>query len=359
MSLRTSFPVLETRAYLNAGTDGPLPIQAVAAAAAELERALAGGRTFEHFQRRHELNDQLRTAYAALLGCPASDLALTTCTSEGVSLVVSGLDLSRGDEIVTSDEEHPGLLGALQVATELHGVNVRVAPLQELAGAIGPRTRLVACSHVGWMSGAVVPAELAAVAREVPVLLDGAQGVGAVPVDVQALGCAAYAGSGQKWLCGPDGLGMLYVSPLLRERLAVGRRGYANLENPDAGLEAKLHEDARRLDTFSLSAESVALALGSLRLFGEFGWARVHRRARELAATLVGMLEAGGREVSARGETTLVTFSSRDPETEREQLAERGVLVRNIPGRPLLRASVGVWNDEGDLERLIAGLGGG
>ena len=76
------------------------------------------------------------------------------------------------------------------------------------------RTRLVACSHVSWMSGRLAPAELARL--DVPVVLDGAQGVGAVPVDVRELGCDAYAGAGQKWLCGPDGLGMLYVAPALQ-----------------------------------------------------------------------------------------------------------------------------------------------
>ncbi len=91
------------------------------------------------------------------------------------------------------------------------------------------------------MSGRLAPAELADV--EVPVLLDGAQGVGAIPVDVRALGCDAYAGAGQKWLCGPDGTGMLYVSPTLRERLEVERRGYGNLAEPDAGLDAGLHEE--------------------------------------------------------------------------------------------------------------------
>ena len=80
------------------------------------------------------------------------------------------------------------------------------------------------------MTGRLAPAALAEL--DVPVMLDGAQGLGAVPTDVHALGCAAYAGAGQKWLCGPDGTGMLYVSPELRTRLAVSRRGYANLADP-------------------------------------------------------------------------------------------------------------------------------
>jgi selenocysteine lyase/cysteine desulfurase len=352
--LRAEFPVLERLAYLNAGTDGPLPARAVQAAAAELQREAADGRTTAHFERRAELSGELRALYAEALGCEETDLALTTSTSEGLAQVIGGLDLSEGDEIVTSDEEHPGLQGALIAARELKGARVRAVALADVADAVGPKTRLVACSHVGWISGSLAPADLAEV--EVPVLLDGAQGVGAVPVDVGALGCDAYAGAGQKWLCGPDGTGMLYVSPGLRERVQVSRRGYPNLENPNDGLDAHLHEDARRLDTLSLSAEALACALAATQLFGSIGWQAVHERARTLAARLAEMLEERGIGVAPRGESTLVSFESADPEAQRAQLAGGGVVLRDIPGRPWLRASVGAWNDEGDLERLIGML---
>src|SRR5262249_4231817 len=159
-----------------------------------------------HFQRRGELGQSLREAYARALGAEPADVALTTCTSDGMAQVIAGLALRAGDEILTSDEEHPGLLGALAAARELHGVTIRTVPLAQAAEAVGQDTRLVACSHVGWMSGSYAPTELAEV--EVPVLLDGAQGIGAVPVNVAELGCDAYAGAGQKWMCGPDGLGM-------------------------------------------------------------------------------------------------------------------------------------------------------
>ena len=352
--LRAEFPVLQNVAYLNAGTDGPLPSVSVAAVAAELEREARDGRTMAHFQRRTELNDGLRAAYARALGAEPADVALSTCTSDGMAQVIGGLPLGSGDEILTSDEEHPGLLGALAAARELRGVSIREAPLAELAEAVGPRTRLVACSHVGWVSGSRAPAELAEV--EVPVLLDGAQGVGAVPVDVAALGCDAYAGAGQKWLCGPDGLGMLYVSPELREQVAVTRRGYANLKEPNAGLEAGLLDDARRLDTMSLSAEAVACGLAAIELLESVGWDVVHEAAATLGERLCELLTERGRAVAPRARTTLVSFESADPEGERELLTERGCAVRNIPGRPWLRASVGAWNDESDLQRLLASL---
>jgi selenocysteine lyase/cysteine desulfurase len=354
--LRAEFPVLARFAYLNAGTDGPLPTRAVRAAARELEREAEEGRTQAHFERRGELSGALRAAYATVLGCDTAEVALTTCTSEGIAQTIVGLELGRGEEIVTSDEEHPGLLGTLAAARELRGVAVREVPLPSVADAVSSRTRLVACSHIGWMSGRVAPAELAEV--DVPVLLDGAQGVGAVEVDVRALGCDAYAGAGQKWLCGPDGTGCLYVSPGLRERLAVARRGYPNLADANEGLNAGLHEDGRRFDSMALSAETVACGLAAIGVLESAGWDTVHARARSLAGRLAELLAERGREPAPRGDTTLVSFPSPDPPAERARLAERGVIVRNIPERPWLRASVGAWNDEGDIERLLEGLSG-
>jgi selenocysteine lyase/cysteine desulfurase len=353
--LRAEFPVLDRLAYLNAGTDGPLPARAVQAVALELRREAEEGRAQAHFERRKELSGALRAAYATVLGCDMSDVALTTCTSEGIAQTIVGLELSRGDEILTSDEEHPGLLGALAAAQELRGVEVREVPLPSVAEAVGPRTRLVACSHVGWVSGLLAP-DLAEV--DVPVLLDGAQGVGAIEVDVRALGCDAYAGAGQKWLCGPDGTGLLFVSESLRERLQVPRRGYPNLAEPDAGLKAGLHEDARRFDSMSLSAETTACALAAIGVLESVGWPAVHAKARSLAGRLAGLLSERGREPAPRGDTTLVSFQSADPPAERARLAEQGIIVRNIPGRPWLRASVGAWNDEGDLDRLLEALSG-
>ncbi|HYP31865.1 MAG TPA: hypothetical protein VES00_08360, partial [Burkholderiaceae bacterium] len=124
----------------------------------------------------------------------------------------------------------------------------------------------------------------------------------------------------------------------------------------DAGLQANLHEDARRFDSPALSAEALACALASVNLLESLGWSAVHERARSLARRLTELLEASGREPAPRGDTTLVSFPSEDPPAERARLAEGGIIVRNIPRRPWLRASVGAWNDEDDLNRLLGML---
>jgi selenocysteine lyase/cysteine desulfurase len=353
-ALRAEFPVLADRAYLNAGTCGPLPHAAVRASLDVLDRAAAEGRAREYMETMLGLHDRQRAAYAAALGAEPADVALTTCTSDGIVRVLAGLDLGAGDEVLTAPDEHPGLLGPLGSLRRRRGVDVRTAPFAELADAVGPRTRLVACSHVSWVTGAVRPEGLAAL--DIPVLLDGAQGVGAVPVDVGALGCAFYAGSGQKWLCGPVGTGMLWVAPAWRERLAPLGTTYINLDDPRAALEGVPHPDARRHDTPALPAEASAAAVAADEVLGSAGWPAVHGRATGLAAELGARLAEAGRTVAPRGPTTLVSWEDDDPEATRDRLADEGVIVRNLPGTPYLRASVGAWNDEDDLERLLAAL---
>jgi len=350
---RAHFPVLEKLVYLNAGTDGPIAQVAADASARELAAEVSDGRVYSHFERRRELLTDLRVAYASVLGCDEGEVALTSSTSEGCGTILGGLALGPGDEIVTSDSEHPGLIGPLLVA-RARGVAVKAVPFRELANAVSATTTMVACSHVNWHTGELAPAELADV--PVPVLLDGAQGIGAVPVDVRGLGCAAYAASGQKWLCGADGTGMLYVSPELLERVTPTRPGYTAFEDASRGLDSTFAAEARKLDAVSLPREGMALSLAALELLTATGLDDIHARGASLAASLAERLEQAGRAVVPRGQTTLVTWEDDDPEATRERLFGAGISIRNLPGTPYLRASVGAWNDESDLETLLSAL---
>lgn len=353
-AFRAQFPVLERVAYLNAGTEGPLPRRAAEAVRARIEDELVGGRSgMAYMERVRELADGVRAGYARVLGCAPEDVALTGSTTDGVNTVLSGLDLRRGDEIVTSDEEHPGLLAPLGRLQRTAGVRIKVVPFAELAGAVTSSTRLIACSHVSWVGGKV--ADTAALAATgVPVLLDAAQGVGAVPTDMEALGCAFYAGSGQKWLCGPEGSGCLYVRRDLRDELTVPWPGYGSLADAHDALASPPAETASRFDHGFPPGMRSAWALASLSVFEEAGWEWVHERAASLAAELAERLAERGLRVAPRGRSTLVSWSVDDVEAEVPRLAQAGLVIRSIPSHRLIRASVGAWSSEEDLERLVA-----
>ncbi len=357
-TLRDEMPVFGSTAYLNAGTCGPQPEAALAATRALEELGLRSGRGTAYFGALVEVRPKLRAAYAARLHAAPEDVAVTTATSDGMVRVLAALGLQRGDEVLTATREHPGLLGPLAGARRELGITVREVPLERIHEELSDATRLVACSHVSWTDGRLAPAELAEVGTRVPVLLDGAQGAGAIDVDVEALGCAFYAAAGQKWLCGPMGTGLLWIAPAWRERLAVTGPLYPNLEVPSDGLDAEPFADARAFDAAAIPPEALAGALAAHdALEDALGWPEIYDRAADGAAALAARLEEAGRVVAPRDHTTLVSFEDPDPAATVERLAAAGVVVRSLPGTPYIRASVGAWNEPEDVDRLLAGLG--
>ncbi|HWF49453.1 MAG TPA: aminotransferase class V-fold PLP-dependent enzyme [Solirubrobacteraceae bacterium] len=344
--------MLEELVYLNAGTEGPVPRAAAEAATARIERELLAGRCGRsYFEELMGLAADLRAGYAAALGCDFASVALTGSTTDGVNTVLAGLELRPGDEILTTDEEHPGLLAPLARARVRYGVTVRVVPWEELVDAASSSIRLIACSHVSWVSGRVIDVPALA-ASGAPVLLDGAQGLGAVPVNAADLGCAFYAASGQKWLCGPEGSGCLFVHPDHVEDLLIPWPSYGSVSRGSDPLELIPAEGATRFDHGFPPGVRSAWALASLEVLSAPGWEWVHTRAAEMAMALVAGLEARGLEVAPRGRSTLVSWRVEDPEAEVDRLADAGVIVRSIPGRGLVRASVGAWCSARDIETL-------
>ncbi|MDQ3889619.1 MAG: aminotransferase class V-fold PLP-dependent enzyme [Actinomycetota bacterium] len=350
--------MLERVAYLNAGTFGPLPRRTTDAMAERQRRNLAEGRSgAPYFEDVMEARARLRARLAALIGADESTIALATSTTEGCNAVVAGLRLRRGDEVVTTDVEHPGLLGALRAwALDVKVARVREEPasraLDVLRAAISPRTRLIALSHVAWTTGAVLPVrELAGSA--IPVLVDGAQAAGAIAVDVEALGCDFYTVSGQKWLLGPDATGGLYVHRDRIEELEVSFPSYLSWEDARA-LEP--WPDARRFESAFTPAASVDGLLAALDFADEVGEGRFER-ARGMAERCRSLVADRAEVLTEPGQATLVSFRTRGPaEDIVRRLAERRVVVRDLPGLGWVRASCGFWTSEDDLERLVDAL---
>jgi selenocysteine lyase/cysteine desulfurase len=349
--------VLARYAYLNTGTFGPLPRATVEAMQAVERRELEEGRSSRsYFEQAMADREVLREEFAHLLSTPPEQVALTSSTTEGCNIVLGGLGIQADDEVVTTDSEHPGLMGGLVTS----GANLRIAEIRDLPAAqvldairerVTPRTRLIALSHVSWITGVVLPvAELAG--HGVPVLVDGAQGAGAVPVDVQALGVDFYTVSAQKWLLGPASTGALYVAADRVEECRVACPSFFSWKLPDY----QLKDTAVRFEGSWTPPASIAGLLASFAFAQEAGKERFARarataeRCREL------LLEHGADVVTEPGQATLVSWRGEETETVVERLAERGVIVRDLPGTGLVRVSCGYWTSDEDLERLVAGL---
>lgn len=170
--------------------------------------------------------ERVRRSAAEFLGCDQDELLITRCTTDGMNTVAQGMNWTAGDRVLTTDQEHHGGNLCWVYQTQRRGVVLDVvaiardehdsaAIVRRFAAAITPATRLISVSHIITSTGLRMPiAEISSLARQRGVLcvVDGAQAVGAIPVNVKALGCHAYATSGHKWLMGPKGTGLLYVS---------------------------------------------------------------------------------------------------------------------------------------------------
>jgi L-cysteine/cystine lyase len=351
---RAQFPVFERFAYMNAGTLGPLSRATLAAMDERIRHDQELGRGgVAWFASVTALREQVRAQLAALLGTTPERIALTFSTTDGCNIVLSGLDLTADDEVVTTDAEHPGLLAPLGAsAARIRVAEVTKRPtaeaLEVLLAQVTPRTRLIAISHVLWTTGQVMPVHEVKAQTGLPVLVDGAQSAGAIPVEMGELDF--YTVSAQKWPCGPEPTGALYVREPEALRVALPTSWSHLSIELDGTFEPR--NGAKRFDFGWIAAPMLAGLSAALDDLPEWGFARAAEMAGRCRAALLERFDV----VTEPGQAGLVSFRApRDGAEDAQRAYDAGVIIRNVDPA-WLRASCGWWTNDEDIWRLVRAL---
>jgi L-cysteine/cystine lyase len=375
--IRAEIPATASVIYLNTGWQGPSPRSVIAAVhetfALEAEAPTGPSANV----KKLEISRKARRALADLINATPEEVSLQQNTTEGINIVVSGLGLQPGDEVITCSLEHSSVVVPFYYSRERYGVTAKIVHLSgrdsdadilvRFEEALSPATKLVVLSHVTYGSGQLLPIReicRLAHARGAHLLLDAAQSVGQMPVDVRELECDFCAFPGHKWLLGPAATGALYVRRDLIQRLEPPKVAHHAADYYNLRGDFRPKVDA--IEKFELTTVSVPLLAGLLaahEFLQGIGLDAVRERALHLARYATARLSRipGTRLVSSEREEAvasgLVSFSLAGvpPEVVTACLWDRRrIVARTVPDTSCTRLSLHVFNTETEVDAAAA-----
>ena len=364
--MRQGMPSSDRWAYLDHAAVAPLPTVAADAMRDWVDDlALNGATGWSHWRDRVE---KLRRTAESLMGTDEQQIAVIRNTTEGVNLVAEGLDWHPGDNLVVPASEFPSNLYAWQHLAD-RDVEVRVLPVDfdhvsydAIEAACDDHTRLVAISWIGFRTGfRIDPGRVAEIAHRhgAWLFVDAIQGLGAFPLDVEAMGIDALAADGHKWLLGPEGAGVFYVRPPLMDCLRPLGLGWNSVRHAgdfsNTDLDLKPH--AGRYEGGTYNMPGIAGLEASLGWLDGMGFARIGSNILEITDHLCEKLSVIGARVSSNRtpehSSGIVSFEmpGQSPRELMRACRERDVIINCRDGR--LRASPHAYSTSDDIDRLI------
>jgi len=356
-AVRARFPVFREKIYVNSCSQGALSDSVRAA----YEEYLAGwdehGAAWEHWVERAEA---ARAAFAALVGARPDDVAVQTSVSAAVSALVSALSFDgRRNRIVISESEFP-TIGQIAHAQELRGAEVVhvEADVDDYADAVDERTALVCATFVSYRTGAVHDVEsIYGVAREhgALMLVDGYQGLGALPLEAARAGDVVVGGT-VKYLLASAGLAFMACRPGLVAELVPTQTGWFADENVfDMQIERyRPHASARRFDAGTPPVPNIYAGLAGLSLIAEAGVTEIQAHVRSLVERLLAGLDDVGASVAAPPDGPLVCVRSTDAPALVAALGSQSIVTSERDSN--LRVSLHLYNTEDDVDAVLAAL---
>lgn len=365
---RSQFPITERLTHFNHAGISPLSRRVVQAVTSFLGEATVVNAALQRgWAARCE---EVRAAFARLIGAQPDEIAFVKNTSEGLSLVAAGLDWRAGDNVIAVDGEYPSNVypwfGLRRFGIETRLVRpvrgcVRVEDLAALADA---RTRVVAVSFVDWSSGARNDLHLIGEfchTRGIVFCVDGIQGVGAIRLDVERAGIDCLAVGGHKWLTAPEGCGCLFVSRRVIHQLQSVLHGWKSVTDADTYLPYHFEPrpDAAKFEPGSPPVLGIYALGAAIDLLLEIGPDQIEQRLLELTDRLATGLRARGAEiVSPWGvdeRSGIVVFRlGDDPQRLCTELIQQGFIVR--VRNEGIRVAPHFYNNEKDVARFLSVL---
>jgi cysteine desulfurase/selenocysteine lyase len=346
--VRSQFPFLAECAYLDTASTGLTPPGVSAAVTHYLDVVKARGILGRDAWRAR--GKALRARLATMLGVVPTDLAFLSNTSEGINLFAHSLDWRRGDQVVVAADEYPTVRDAWRFATR-RGVEIVPVPIHDearredlLLNAISVRTRVVAVSHVHWVSGTRLDIDrIGRHCRGLDALLvvDGIQALGAVPVDLRHVD--VYSAATFKWLLAGFGFAIMATSERARAAIEPVFRGAMNTPHQ------LTYSHTNYAGVYALDA--------TLDYLDSVGWDAIHARVKYLAGRLHAELEGRGHKLCAPADRIagIVSIPVHDDFKHlEERMAERG--IRITVRSPVIRISPHFYNDDSDIDRVVDAL---
>ncbi|MEP6944736.1 MAG: aminotransferase class V-fold PLP-dependent enzyme [Acidobacteriota bacterium] len=369
--LRSLFPALERYVYLNSAAVAPLPTVSIDAMNDQLRDVSAHGSA--HYQEWINTKERCRALVAEMLHVRDDQVAFVRNTSDGFASIANGLKWAAGDNIVSFAGEFPSNFYAWRRVRDAFGVELRLCGetdgrvnIDELLSLIDENTKVVALSSVQFASGYRADLErVGRAAHSVDALfcVDIIQGFGAMPYDLPAQFVDAACGAGHKWLCSPEGCGLIYLSDRARERVEPTLVGWISVETPwdFADREQPLKPNALAWESGTGPSSLFYGLEQSLKLLHSAGAEQIEAHLRELTDRLIAGIDDTVYEiVSSRIEgerSQIVCIKHRGglhPNEIAARLAERDIIVS--PRGDRLRIAPHFFNNENDIDRFLDGL---
>ena len=370
-NIRSLFPATKNLAYLNSAAISPLPTVAAEAVMSQLRDVSLYGSA--HFNDWVDTKNRARRLLATMLGVRADQIAFMRNTSDGFSNIANGLQWHRGDNIVSFQREFPANFYAWRRVRDAFGAELRLCPeregridLDEFIGLIDANTKVVSISAVQYASGFKSDLErIGVAARAVDALfcVDIIQGFGAMPFDLPAQFVDAACGASHKWLCAPEGCGIMFLSDRARERVEPTSVGWISVETPwdFEDREQPFKSTALAWESGTGSASLFYGLEQSLKLLHETGAADIERYLSELTGYLCDRLGPTDYDVSRSHEvkenSQIICIKHRGTLPANEiaaRLEKENIIVS--PRSDRLRISPHFYNNREDIDRLIDAL---